>query len=102
MNSKHKNQTATQLSQAGGSSNTSSWPEPDLAQFSSVSLSDSRKTCRICNKTLLNEKNLRKHLERVHAGHAISGEESAANSQSTEDVVESNTSSQVTTQSSQG
>ena len=108
MNSKHKNQSAAQLSQAAMSSNTSSWPEPDLAQLSSASLPELRKSCGICSKTLLNEKNLRKHLERVHGRNEISGEDSGlsaniASAQSTNDVQsESNTASQVSSQSNQG
>ena len=108
MNSKHKNQSAAQLSQAAMSSNTSSWPEPELAQLSSVSLPASRKTCGMCSKTLMNEKNLRKHLERVHGRNEISTEDSGvsaniASAQSTEDVESvSNTTSQVSSQSSQG
>ena len=108
MNSKHKNQSAAQLSQAAMSSYKSSWPEPDLAQLSSVSLPESRKSCGICIKTLLNEKNLRKHLERVHGRNEISGEDAGlsaniASAQSTKDVQsESNTASQVSSQSNQG
>ena len=54
MNSKHKNGTVVQ-------------PSQEIADSSRAHLNDTRKTCDICHKTLLNESNLKKHMERVHA-----------------------------------
>ena len=53
MNSKHKEKTIVQ-------------PAREIAKDSAL-LIDTRRTCEICNKTLMNESNLKKHMDRVHS-----------------------------------
>ena len=53
MNSKHKEKTIVQ-------------PAQEIAKDSAL-LIDTRRTCEICNKTLMNESNLKKHMDRVHS-----------------------------------
>ena len=49
------------------SSTTAVQPSQEIADSSRVLLNDTRRTCEICQKTLLNESNLKKHMERMHA-----------------------------------